>query len=185
MNYDILINKHHPLNKNYIPNNLVTINNIYLNDNPKINQDIVPYFIMMKKSAKEEGYDILIDSGYRSYKMQQDIWDLYVKEKGIEETQDIVALPGYSEHQTGLAIDVALIINGCYITQIDDSYDAIKWLFNNSYKYGFILRYPKNKEDITGYKFEPWHYRFVGLPLARKLYEENITLEEYYINEKN
>ena len=192
MDFTILVNKENMLDKDYVPCNLVATdenkNNFhgYLNPNlkPMIDEDVFKQFLLMQKDAKKEGFNILIDSGYRSYKYQEDIWNDSVIKIGLEETKRVVAPPGASEHQTGFSFDVGYIINGFYTDDINEYQDESKWLFNNSYKYGFILRYPKNKENITGYKYEPWHYRFIGIDLAKELYETNITLEEYYLKEK-
>jgi len=192
VNYYILVNKDNRLDKDFIPNDLVITdeneNNFheYLNPNlkPMINKEVFKYFLLMQEDAKTNGFNILIDSGYRSYQYQEEIWNDSVIKIGLEETKRVVAPPGASEHQTGLSFDVGYIINGAYTDDVDEFQEESKWLFNNSYKYGFILRYPKNKENITGYKYEPWHYRFVGIDLAKELYENNITLEEYYLKEK-
>ena len=191
MDYTILVNKDNRLDKDYVPNNLViTDENIdnfheYLDSTlkPMIDKYVFKYFLLMQEDAKKEGFNIIIDSGYRSYKYQQDIWNDSVTKIGLEETKRIVAVPGASEHQTGLSFDVGYIINGIYTDDVKEEQEETKWLFNNSYKYGFILRYPKGKEEITGYKYEPWHYRFVGISLAKELYESDITLEEYYLKE--
>ena len=188
MNYTILVNRDNRLDKDFIPNNLVITdeneNNFheYINPNlkPMIDEYVFKHFLIMRKAAKKEGFNIIIDSGYRSYEYQQDIWDKSLEEIGLEETKKVVAPAGASEHQTGFAFDVAYIINGKYTDKVNEFQEETKWLCNNSYKYGFILRYPKGKEDITGYSFEPWHYRFVGILLAKELYENDITLEEYY-----
>lgn len=191
MDYTILVNKYNRLEKDYIPENLVITDENENNFHEYIDPDLKPmideyvfkHFLMMQMEAKKEGFNIIIDSGYRSYEYQQDIWDNSVIEIGLEETEKIVAPPGASEHQTGFAFDVGYIINGKYTDEVNEFQEETKWLFNNSYKYGFILRYKKDKSDITGYKFEPWHYRFVGIPLAKELYESDITLEEYYIKQ--
>ena len=94
----------------------------------------------------------------------------------IEKTNSEVQKPGYSEHETGLAIDFSNPSNP------EDNEPMWEWLNANSYKYGFILRYPKGKENVTGYNFEPWHFRFVGLKLAKYLFKNDLTLEEYYKN---
>lgn len=125
------------------------------------------------------GLPLIVDSGYRSYNYQQVVLNALIKEKGGE-AYKLVALPGTSEHQTGLAVDFAYYENGIYNDDVKEDDEEAIWLKNNCWKYGFILRYPKGKEHITGYKFEPWHFRFVGPKLAKKIYEENITLEEYY-----
>lgn len=188
--YDILVNKSNLLDKDYIPDNLIITdnneNNFHNYKDPTLKPMIVKYilsfFIKMQEDMKKEGLFIIVDSGYRSYNYQQIIYNENIKQHGIKRTKRFVALPGSSEHQTGLAIDIALIRNGKYIDNIKESDPEVKWLIKNSYKYGFILRYPKGKERITGYSFEPWHYRFVGIELATFLKNENITLEEYYFN---
>lgn len=188
MDYTVLINRENRLDKNYIPNDLIATDE---NENnfhnfvdptlkPMISKSILPYFLELQKAAKEDGFNIIIDSGYRSYQYQQDVWDHNLNKIGLEETTRKVAPPGASEHQTGLTFDVAYIIDGVFVDKIDDSMRETKWLFDNAYKFGFILRYPKGKEEITGYSYEPWHYRFVGKELAKKLFSEGITLEEYY-----
>ena len=191
MDYTILINKDNRLDKNYIPQNLIITdeneNNFheYLDETqkPMIDKLVYEYFLMMQTEAQKYGFNILIDSGYRSYKYQEELWYDSVDKIGLEETKRVVALPGASEHQTGFSFDIAYIINGKYTDSVNEFQEETKWLFNNCHKYGFILRYPKGKEEITGYKFEPWHYRFVGIELANELYENDITLEEYYIKD--
>lgn len=184
--YNILVNKNNPLNKNYIPKKLIKINNNYSkhidnNYQLKVVKKVYKQFNKMQKKAFALGYLILIDSGYRSYEYQQKLLNNCLLEKG-DSAYKTVALPGTSEHQTGLAIDIAIINKGNYIDEINDNYEETKWLHNNSYKYGFILRYPKNKQDITGYTYEPWHFRYVGKKSAKYLYLHNLALEEYKKN---
>ena len=191
MDYTILVNKEHRLDEDYIPSNLVITDN---NENnfhnfldptlkPIIDKIVFAHFKIMPEDAGKSGFNILIDSGYRSYKYQQDIWDDSINKIGLEETKRIVAPPGASEHQTGFAFDIGYIIDGIYTDDVSENQEESKWLFDNSYKYGFIIRYPKGKEYVTGYNYEPWHYRFVGISLAKELYESDITLEEYYLKE--
>lgn len=188
MDYTILINKNNKLSPTYVPSDLIATDN---NENnfhkykdpsavPQISEYIYPFFLKMQENAAKAGVYIIVDSGYRSYDYQKIIWDKNVEERGLEETEKLVAVPGSSEHQSGLAFDVAYIRNGEYSDNVQESDKETQWLFKNAYKYGFIVRYPKGKEAITGYKFEPWHFRFVGLELASVLYAEGITLEEYY-----
>ena len=187
--YDILVNKDNLLDKKFIPKNLVITddneNNFHNYKDPSLKpmivSEILPFFIKMQEDMSLENLFIIVDSGYRSYEYQQVIYDENIKEYGIERTKKFVAIPGSSEHQTGLAIDVAVIRNGKYSDDIKKDDPETKWLINNSYKYGFILRYPEGKEKITGYGFEPWHYRFVGVELATLLKKYDITLEEYYL----
>lgn len=187
--YTFLVNKDHLLSSYYVPENLFITDN---NENnfhdykdaslkPMVSADIMPYFEALQNAALDAGLrKIIVDSGYRSFEYQQVIFDKNVAELGLNETLRSVALPGSSEHQTGLAIDVAYMDNGVYIGNTSDSDPEIKWLKENAYKFGFILRYPEGKENITGIKYERWHYRFVGVEMATILYAEGITLEEYH-----
>ena len=95
----------------------------------------------------------------------------------IKEADLSTARAGFSEHQTGLAIDI--LTYNVTLSNFEET-DAFKWLSSNAYKYGFILRYPKGKEDITGYEYESWHYRYVGVEIATQIFEEDITFDEYY-----
>ena len=132
-------------------------------------------FNKMKSDASNEGIGLDYVSKFRSYSSQASIYNGYVTREGQASADTKSARPGHSEHQTGLAAD----INSLY-----QSWGATaegQWLNNNCYKYGFIIRYPKGKESITGYMYEPWHIRYVGVELATKLYNNGnwITLEEY------
>lgn len=188
MDFTILVNKDNLLPRSYVPKNLIATDNNennfhkYFDTNlkPMICKDIYPFYLKMKQDALKKGINLTVGSGYRSYDYQQIIWDHYVEAKGLEEAKKFVAIPGSSEHQTGLAFDVAFIRNNEYSLIASETDPEIKWLLKNAYKYGFILRYPKDKENITGYSYEPWHYRFVGIELAKILYKNNLTLEEYY-----
>ena len=116
-------------------------------------------------------------STYRTFEYQNNLYNGYVENFGIYYADHCSARPGHSEHQTGLAVDVEGS-NKDY-----DNFEKsieFKWMQNNAHKYGFILRYPKGKTHITGFKYEPWHYRYVGKMVAEIIYKENITLEEYY-----
>ena len=131
---------------------------------------------MMKSDALALGLNLWIQSGYRSYTLQQKLYNNYVSRDGVEAADRYSARPGHSEHQTGFAFDLNTITDSFQYT------DEGKWVNENAYKYGFILRYPKGKEFITGYKYESWHLRYVGKDLATILYNNGnwITLEEYY-----
>lgn len=130
-------------------------------------------FLNLKEAASNNGFDIELISGFRSYETQTGLYNNYVATYGQAEADTFSARPGTSEHQTGLAMDVGWI---------DDSYGDTPsgiWLANNCYKYGFIIRYPKGKESITGYKYEPWHIRYLGVDIAKEVYESGLCLEEY------
>ena len=174
-NYEYIVNKNNKLESDYIPTDLEEIDlrfaclNKFLRKEAKIN------FERMAKDAKDEGYNIVAVSAYRSYNYQEKLYNNYVVDKGFYYADIASARPGHSEHQTGLAVDVADL----YLDY--DNFDKtkeFKWMINNSYKYGFILRYPKAKFHITGFKYEPWHYRYVGIKLASYLYKNNLLLEE-------
>lgn len=167
----IVVNKTYSLPSNFAPNNLVTING-YI----KVVDYVKKAFNELKSDASSIGLNIYASSGYRSYSDQKYIYNNYVKMDGQEKADTYSARAGYSEHQTGLAIDVNTID-----MTFDNTEESI-WLKENCYRYGFIIRYPKNKDTITGYMYEPWHIRYVGKELAKKLYNDGqwITLEEYY-----
>ncbi len=186
LSIDVLVNKENMLSIDYIPKNMYIVDNNennfhnYLIDNikPMLRVEVKPYIEKLIYDANNNGINIIVDSAFRSSNYQQMILDKLISEKG-NEAYKLIALPGASEHQTGLAVDFAIYENGIYNDDIkEDDKEAI-WLKENAYNYGFILRYPKGKEDITGFNFEPWHYRFVGLELALELYQTNQTLEEY------
>lgn len=178
MDFEILVNKNNVLDKSYVPNDLVNACSKY-KDGILINKKVLEQFNLMKNDAIKLGYDIDIMSGYRDYLYQEKIYNRLLLEKGFSYTFRSIAKPGCSEHQTGLAIDICVYRdNRCYIEHELEDMDEIKWIINNCYRYGFILRYPKNMEDITGYNYEPWHFRYVG-DIALYLYQNNILLEDY------
>lgn len=185
----VLVNKEHILDKDYVPLEMYVVdeneNNFHqfkdASLKPMLRSDIKEYVDKLINDAQGLGLPIIVDSGYRSYNYQQVVLDALIKEKG-DEAFKLVALPGASEHQTGLAIDFAYYENGIYNDDVKENDKEAIWLKNNAWKYGFILRYPKGKEDVTGYNFEPWHFRFVGLKLAKYLFKNDLTLEEYYKN---
>lgn len=175
-NIDVLVNKNNKLNKFYKPTDLVKLNQKYSNENKYLRKEAAKNFEKLSKDALKDNYYIISVSTYRSYFYQQELFNYYLKEKGEKYALKASAKPGHSEHQTGLAVDV-MGSNKDY-NKFDESKE-FDWMTNNSYKYGFILRYPKGKEYITGFKYEPWHYRYVGKDIAKYIYEHNITLEEY------
>ncbi len=133
-------------------------------------------FNKMVAGAKLDNINVNIQSGFRSYEKQSNIYNRHVRESGTAEADTYSARPGHSEHQTGTAMDLNWIKEA-----LEDRADG-KWLFANAYKYGFILRYPKGKDNETGYMYEPWHYRYVGKELAEILYNNGkwITVETYF-----
>ena len=175
-NYDFIVNKNNKLLSNYTPNDLELINIKYSLENKYLRHDAKKAFEKMAKQAKKEGYNIIAVSTYRSYNYQKKLYDNYVKDKGFYYADMASARAGHSEHQTGLAVDVA---DTSYNYDNFENTKEFKWIKNNCYKYGFILRYPKAKFHITGFKYEPWHYRYVGIETAKYIHKNNLTLEEY------
>ena len=175
---DILVNKYNYLKEDYVPENLERINNEYSSKTIYLVKEAKDNFIKMCDQAKKENLSIRAISGYRDYNYQKALYNSYTQ-KDKENVDKYSAKPGYSEHQTGLAVDVDNIKTNY---ESFESTKAFKWMKKNSYKYGFILRYPKGKESITGYNYESWHYRYVGKKIAKILKEKNMTLEEYKKN---
>ncbi len=168
---DVIVNKYHVLNSNYVPANLESVKY----GSGKLRKDAREAFDKMCDAARKDNIYISGGSGYRSYAYQKNLYNNYVAQDGFAEAETYSARPGYSEHQTGLAMDIKNK-NGEFISAKDKEYT---WLINNSYKYGFILRYPKGKDNLTGYMYEEWHYRFLGIELATKVYESGLTYDEY------
>lgn len=172
----VLVNKERRLPSDYVPNNLEEISYEYAHKEKYLTHEAKEAFESLSKDAKELGYTILAVSAYRDYHYQEELYAYYVKEKGVAYASLCSALPGHSEHQTGLALDVEGSNHDYDEFEKSKEFD---WMKENAHHYGFILRYPKGKEKITGFKYEPWHYRYVGVEVATYLYENNLTLEEY------
>ena len=174
----MIANKTYALPSSYVPSNTHSkLNGDYKEINKTgIVKNAYDAYTQMKSAASKAGYSISIASGYRSYGYQDGLYNSYVKKNGKADADLGSARPGHSEHQTGLAFDLNTISNS------SDSTKTTKWVLSNCYKYGFILRYPKGKTSETGYKYEWWHLRYVGVDLATKLYNNGnwITLEEYF-----
>ncbi|MFA5408450.1 MAG: M15 family metallopeptidase [Bacilli bacterium] len=183
MNYQILIDKERGLDSSYIPPNLIEINSKY-KPSIKLEQETYHNWLQLKEEVLNKGYNIDIESGYRSYEYQATVLRELIALKGEDYASMAVAQPGHSEHQTGLAIDYCIIRNSNIVIE-NDIDKCEECIFTNSiaHQYGFIVRYPDGKQAITGYKYEPWHLRYVGMALATYLYVNKITLDEYYKEE--
>lgn len=155
----LIVNKTYALPKNY---------------GSGIKKECSDAFDKMAKDAEKDKISLFIVSDYRSYNTQKKIYERYVKKDGKEAADTYSARPGTSEHQTGLALDVNSLSNSFGETKEG------KWLAKNCYKYGFIIRYPKDKQNVTGYVYEPWHVRYIGVENAKKVYKSGLCLEEYY-----
>jgi len=182
----ILVNKYNYLTEEYIPENLEEINEKYAVSNMKLVSYAKNAFEELAESAKNENLNIIAMSTYRSYQYQRSLYNRYVSQDGQEAADTYSARPGYSEHQTGLAVDV---YDGKNMFDNFKETKEFTWLKENAHKFGFIMRYSLEKERETGYKYEPWHYRYVGKEIAEYIYKNNISYEEYYIkfieNKKN
>jgi len=175
----VLLNKSNYLSRNYVPKNLIEA------DLPKSRYMELPAHVALKAkemfdAAKNAGHNLYFASGYRSYNYQETIFNRRVSRVGFESAAKVIAVPGQSEHQTGLAIDITTSEMNYGLTQDFDQTEAFQWLMDHSYKYGFILSYPKGKEALTGYIYEPWHYRYIGdVEMAKEIMTKGLVLEEY------
>ena len=155
----MVVNKTYSIPKDYDPGDLT--------------EDTMAAFEDMRDAAAEDGVELWVQSGYRSYERQKELYDRYTQERGKEYADAYSARPGYSEHQTGLSFDVNE--SG---TNFEETKEG-QWIEAHAHEYGFIIRFPQGKGDITGYEFEPWHLRYLGKDLAGKLKESGECLEEY------
>ncbi|PLS17065.1 peptidase M15 [Bacillus sp. M6-12] len=180
-----LVNKEFTLPEGYIPEDLVRPSIPFSFDSQQeekalMRKEAADALEELFLEAGQAGIEIFAVSGYRSYERQNSVFRAEIEKKGQEMAVEAVATPGQSEHQTGLAMDISSQSNKLQLTQEFEMTTEGKWLKENAHKYGFILRYPKGKESITGYKFEPWHFRYVGIESAGVIYERDLTLEEYF-----
>lgn len=175
----MIANKHYSLSPDFIGFDLVNVDRkyAYYPKDYQLNKEAYEHFKKMWEDAKKEGLDFGIYSAYRSYDTQNNLYAGYVSKDGKTLADTYSARPGNSEHQTGLAVDLKSRTKNTDYFETTKEYD---WLINNSYKYGFIMRYELGQEYITGYQFEPWHYRYCGLECAKYIHDNNITFEEYY-----
>jgi D-alanyl-D-alanine carboxypeptidase len=179
-----IVNKSRPLPEGYIPPDLIvpTIKLRLGEDaeqmriSKQLESDLTDMFI----KAESDGVIIVFGSGFRSYELQKEFYDSYVAEDGQEAADRYSARPGTSEHQTGLSFDATNVTENCHLEVCFADTPEGKWLKENSYKYGFIIRYLEGKEEITGYQYEPWHLRYVGKELAAEINKTGQTMEEYF-----
>ena len=174
----MLTNKFHFLDNTYTSNNMVKVSNRYsYGENQMLTSETFSPFLNMFNAAKNEGLTLIINSSFRSFEEQEEVYNELLSTRGDEYANKMAAKPGYSEHQTGMAIDIQTY--GSNASNFEE-FDEFKWLQNNAHKYGFILRYPKDKKYLTGYEYESWHYRYVGIEVATYIYQNQITFDEYY-----
>jgi len=178
-----IVNKANALPEDYIPQDLVVpdVPFPFTEDLPKkqLREPAALALEELFKAAQEAGFELFAQSGYRSYERQVTLFEAYTDEHGEDAANLFSARPGESEHQTGLAIDISSAsVNYQLVTDFGETPEG-EWVEENAADYGFIIRYPEDKEDITEYQFEPWHLRYVGKKAAQEISQENIALEEY------
>ena len=177
-----LVNEDHPVSDDY------ETQLIMLSNGEQVDSRIYPQLQMMFDDMRSEGFYPMVASGYRSKETQQQLFDDkvtnclvqgYSQEEAEDQAKTWVAAPGTSEHQLGLAVDINSKIDEALFDSETGITPIYQWLIDNSYRYGFVLRYPSGKESITGVNFEPWHYRYVGIENSKRMHESGLTLEEY------
>jgi D-alanyl-D-alanine carboxypeptidase len=178
----VVVNKHRPLSEQaYVPAKLVLPAGIPNAAGTPLQADAAQALEAMAADAQKSGISIVMASGYRSYETQIATYNSYVRGYGQAAADTTSARPGFSEHQTGLAADLSAVGSGCTIADCFETTAPGQWLAANSWRFGYILRYPKGAQAITGYNFEPWHFRYVGMVVASQMHEKGIgTLEEYF-----
>lgn len=181
----VIVNKSNPLEpKDYVPSDLIlpdVAQRIPGVEEMKLRKVAAKSLEHMFADAKRIGHNLLVSTAYRGYAYQKTLYTGYVASEGQAGADRISARPGYSEHQTGLAVDIRVTSGKCSLDQCFGDLAAGQWLARNAHKYGFMLRYPEDKEQITGYTYEPWHFRYVGTKLSNHLHETGTaTLEKFF-----
>jgi D-alanyl-D-alanine carboxypeptidase len=178
----ILVNKQNPVDESYVPEDLAAIK-YYANDRPAssrfLRAEAAEAFNRMAEEAAAQGIDFVMTTAYRSYAFQKQLFDSYVAKNGLEEASRFSAKPGQSEHQTGLAVDVSCAAVDYQLVYAFGETEEGLWLAANAADYGFIIRYPDGAEDLTGYLYEPWHLRYVGVFIAKEIKAEGVVFETW------
>ncbi|RXZ80640.1 D-alanyl-D-alanine carboxypeptidase family protein [Paenibacillaceae bacterium] len=179
----VLVNKGNKLPDNYVPNDLVYPDVLFTFkekiEKRMMRREAAAALETLFAQATSDGVPLAGVSAYRSESRQKELFAFYVKRDGEEKARTYSAFPGTSEHQTGLSIDVTGSDGKCSVEDCFGDTPEAEWLAKHAHEFGFIIRYPQGKDDITGYKYEPWHLRYVGLETAADIYQQDITLEEY------
>ena len=173
----MLVNKFYKLSEDYIPDDLIDVSATYGYQGKQVSSVIYDELTNLIDAAKEKGYSLIVTQGYRSYKDQLEAYDEIESSSGQDYADEVAARAGHSEYQTGLSV----VVKPLYTEGQDmENSPEHTWLLENAYKYGFILRYPKDKEGITGFSYDAWRLRYVGTNISRIIHNENITFDEYY-----
>jgi D-alanyl-D-alanine carboxypeptidase len=180
----VVVNKGRILPSTYVPANLV-VPSVPLrtgsgSSEMHVRSDTAAAMEKLFAGAKQDGLSLMLASGYRSYNLQIGLYNGYVKSSGQAYADASSARAGHSEHQTGLGADLEPASRKCEVDPCFAETPEGKWLADNAYKYGFIIRYQSGKDSLTGYEYEPWHVRYLGVDLATKVYKSGKTLEQYF-----
>ncbi len=179
----ILVNKQHAVTEDYVPNDLVVPNVNFsfegMHEKKHLRKIAADALEELFQAANDQGVVLYAVSGYRSYERQQNVYNGHKQRLGEQQADSVSAKPGHSEHQTGLAMDVTSKSVNLELTEKFGDVPEGIWLAENAHKYGFIIRYQKDQEELTGYSYEPWHLRYVGKEVASSIYDQHITLETY------
>ncbi len=177
----LIVNKHFPITPDdWVPKDLVALNGIPEGSDQRMRAEAAAALTSLYQAAKAAGAGFKISTAYRSYSFQKALYDPRARDRGVAVADKTTARPGYSEHQSGLAADIYTTTE-CRLSQCFGSSSAGKYVAQHAWKYGFILRYPEGKEGVTGYVWEPWHLRYVGMELATEMHDSGVlTLEEFF-----
>ncbi|MFD1213606.1 D-alanyl-D-alanine carboxypeptidase family protein [Arthrobacter sp. GCM10027362] len=172
----VVVNKQRPLDPaTYVPSALVRVTGL------KVRAEAADAYKKLSRAAKADGVAITLVSGYRSYAQQESLYNDYVRQYGQQVADTLAARPGFSEHQTGLAVDIGNPSGSCALAECFESTPAGRWAAAHAEEYGFVIRYPKGSGEVTGYSYEPWHLRYVGPALAKEFeLSGEATLEEFF-----
>lgn len=178
----IFANKTHKLPDGYIPSDLVSLTVTTAYGDVQMKQEAAEAIANMFSAANADGVYPVVTTAYRSEEFQTELYNGYVERDGQEAADTYSSRPGYSDHQTGLAADISCEANGYNLNQEFENTAEGQWLAQHAHEYGFVMRYPNGKEEVTGYTYEPWHFRYIGVEEATNLYnsDPNMTMEEYY-----
>ncbi len=177
----VIVNKTFPLNpKSWVPTDLTYMSNIPEGGDQRMRAEAAKALASLYQAAKAAGAGFKVSTAYRSYDFQKALYDPRARDRGVSVADRTTARPGFSEHQTGLAVDI-YTTDSCHLTQCFGDQAAGKFVAAHAWEYGFVIRYPQDKEAITGYVWEPWHLRYVGIELSTAMHESGVvTLEEFF-----
>lgn len=186
----VLVNKNYSLPEDYEPDDLVFLevplyNNDKNNEANYLRKEAADALKELFTAAQKESYELIARSGYRSYATQASLYEQYVEQDGVEAADTYSARPGHSEHQTGLTIDITSDSVHGGLTESFGETEEGKWIAENAYRFGFVVRYPQDRTAETGYQYEPWHLRYVGVQAATEIYQDQLILEDYVLSVMN